>query len=119
LEYYEKALKFGEEVNDLITLVLANLYMGACLSENGEFEKALPYFQKALGINVMANVKWGIAAIKANTIFWVYARSGNFELAYQISQEALNIADESGDIWSKAYANFALGLSYYLRFIRI
>jgi tetratricopeptide (TPR) repeat protein len=114
-EYYEKALKIGEELNDILTLVLANNYMGCCLSENGEFEKALSYFEKALGINVMANVQWGIVAIKTATVAWVYGPLGNVELAYQTSQEALRIATESGDIFSKGHANLALGLSYWLK----
>jgi len=115
LEYYEKAIKIGEELNDFLTLVLANNSMGVCLSDNGEFEKALPCFEKALGINVMANVQWGIVAIKGNIVGWVYCHLGNVELAYQTSQEALRIANESGDIFSKALANYALGISYYLK----
>ena len=115
LEYYEKAIKIGEELNDLLTLVLANNIMGACLSDNGEFEKALPFYEKALGINVMANAQWGIVGIKTNIIIWVYGRLGNVELAYQTSQEILRIADESGDIYSKGRANYAFGLSYYIK----
>ncbi|MFC1857932.1 adenylate/guanylate cyclase domain-containing protein [Thermodesulfobacteriota bacterium] len=115
LEYYEKALKIGEEINDLVTLVLANNTMGICLSENGEVEKALPYFEKALGINAMVNVQWGIVGIKMNIIIWNYCRLGNVELAYQTSQEALGIADESGDIFSKGNANAALGASFHLK----
>ncbi|HDY87121.1 MAG TPA: tetratricopeptide repeat protein, partial [bacterium] len=115
LEYYEKAIKAGEELNDLLTLVLANNDMGACLSENGEFEKALPSYERALGINVMANVQWGIVGIKTNIVLFVYGRLGNVELAYQTSQEALRIADESGDILSRGMANYAIGFSYYLK----
>jgi class 3 adenylate cyclase/tetratricopeptide (TPR) repeat protein len=115
LEYYKKAIKTGEELNDPLTLVLANHYMGIFLSENCEFEKALTYFEKALGINVMANTQWGIVAIKTNIILWVYVCLGNVELAYQTSQEVLRIANESGDIFSLGHANFALGLSYYLK----
>jgi tetratricopeptide (TPR) repeat protein len=89
--------------------------MGYCLSDNGEFEKAFSCWEKALGINVMAKVQWGIVAIKANIAIWVYGRLGNVELAYQTSQEALRISDESGDIFSKGYSNRALGLSYYLK----
>jgi tetratricopeptide (TPR) repeat protein len=114
-EYFEKAIKIGEELNDLLTLVFANNNMGQCLSNNGEFEKALPWFEKALGINVMTNTQWGIVALKANIIIFVYGRLGNIELAYQTSHEALRIANESGDIWSKGLANLALGYSYYLR----
>ena len=115
LEYYEKALQIGEELNDLLTLVLANNAMGCCLSENGEFEKALPCYDKALKINVMANAQWGIGAIKSNIIIWGYGRLGNVKLAYQISQEILRMANESGDIYSKAHTYLALGLSYYLK----
>ena len=115
LEYYEKAIKIGEELNDPLTLVLANLFMGTSLSENGELEKTLPFFEKALGINVMANVKWGIVVVRANMVLWVYGRLGNVELAYQTSQEALRNANESGDIYSKGHANCTLGLSYYLK----
>jgi tetratricopeptide (TPR) repeat protein len=115
MEYYEKALNIGEELNDLLTLVLANVMMGNCLSDNAEFEKALPCFEKALGINVKANVQWGIVAAKMNIIHGIYGRLGNAELAYQTSQEALQIANESGDINSKGYANFALGRAYYLK----
>ena len=115
LEYYGKAIKIGKELNDPLTLVLANNAMGPCLSNNGEFEKALPFYEKALGINVMTNVQWGIAAIKSNIIIWVISRLGNVELAYQTSQEALRIANKSGDIFSKGHANCALGLSYYLK----
>ena len=111
LEYNEKAIKIGEELNDFLTLVLANNFMAGSLSENGEFEKALPCFEKALGINVMGNVQWGIVALKTNITIWVYGRLGNIKLAYQTSQEALKIADESGDIFSKANAHFAHGYS--------
>ncbi|MBW1863040.1 MAG: AAA family ATPase, partial [Deltaproteobacteria bacterium] len=113
LEYYEKALKIGEELNDILTLVLANNFMGFCLSDNGEFEKALPYLEKALEINVMANVTWGIVAIKTNIASFVYLRQGRVDLAFQTIQEALRIADESGDIYSKTRSYTAYGCSYY------
>jgi tetratricopeptide (TPR) repeat protein len=115
LEYYKKALEIGEEINDILTLVLANNAMGCCLSYNGEFEKALPYLKKALAINVKTNVQWGIVIIKLNIIYFVYRPLGNVKLAYQTSQEAIRIANESGDILSKAQANYALGVSYYLK----
>jgi tetratricopeptide (TPR) repeat protein len=115
LEYYEKAIKIGEEVNDLLSLVLANTFMGACLSDNGEFEKVLSCYEKALEIDVMTNSQWGIVAIKMHISVWLYGRMGKVELAYQTSLEAQSIANETGDIWSKANANYALGVSYYLK----
>jgi class 3 adenylate cyclase/tetratricopeptide (TPR) repeat protein len=110
LEYYEKALKIGEELDDILSLGLANIWKGVCLSEFCEFEKALSCFEKALEINVMANVSWGISMSKSQIAFWVYLRQGKTELAYQTTQEALRIADESVDIFSKGVANFAHGI---------
>jgi tetratricopeptide (TPR) repeat protein len=115
LEYFGKAIKIGEELNDPITLVLANNFLGMCLCETGEYEKSLPFYEKALRINVMANTQWGIVAVKGNIISFAYSRLGKIELAYQTSLETLSIANESGDIWSKANANYALGVSYYLK----
>ncbi|MFC1856916.1 AAA family ATPase [Thermodesulfobacteriota bacterium] len=114
-EFFEKALKIGEELNDMISIILANNQMGHCFSWNGEFEKALFFYKKALAINVIANVSWGIVGLKTNIVLFVYLPQGNFNLAYQTSHEALGIADESGDIFSKGNANFALGVSYYLK----
>jgi tetratricopeptide (TPR) repeat protein len=112
LEYYKKALKIGSELNDPLALVLANNFMGGCLSWTCEFDKALYCFKKALEINVAANARWGISAIKS----WIarnYFFQGNIDLAHRNSLEALRIADESGDIFSKAHAYTLHGLSCY------
>jgi tetratricopeptide (TPR) repeat protein len=112
LECYEKALKIGEEVDDPLILILANNFIGICLCETGEYEKSLPFFEK---INVLSKVQWGIVTGKMNIISFAYSRMGKVELAYQTSTETLRIANESGDIWSKGLANYALGCSYYLK----
>ncbi|KKK68615.1 hypothetical protein LCGC14_2942300, partial [marine sediment metagenome] len=46
LEYFEEALKVAEDLNDMLSIVLANLSMGNCLAGNCEFEKALSCFEK-------------------------------------------------------------------------
>ena len=83
LEYLEKALKIGEELNDLITLILASNVMGYCLSDKGELEKALSCYRKALEITIAANVPWGIVAQKAQTVILAYFRQGKVELAFR------------------------------------
>jgi len=113
LEYYEKALKIGEELNDPISLVLANIFMGGLLVEKCDFAKSLQHWNKALEINVAANVPWGISAIKSWIAWVVYCNQGKIDLGYATSYEALRIADESGDIYSKAHAYTAHGWSYY------
>ena len=112
-EYLENALKIGEELNDNLSLFMANGFMGALLSRNCEFSKSLDCHQKALQINVTANVLWGIAAIKAQIATFNYLPQGKIDLAYQTSKEALKIGDESGDIYSKAFAYTAHGKCSY------
>jgi tetratricopeptide (TPR) repeat protein len=115
IEYSEEALKIGEELNDLVTISLANMVMGHCLSSLGDFEKALPYFEKVLEINMLANVPWGISAVKSHIVIWVYLHQGKIEAANQTSHEALEIANVSGDIYSKSHAYWAYGTSSYYK----
>jgi class 3 adenylate cyclase/tetratricopeptide (TPR) repeat protein len=115
LQCFDKAIKIGEALNDRLTLVLTNYFMGCCLSHNCEFKRALPCFESAATINLNANVQWGFVAIKSNTIRWVYKPQGKVDLADQTSQEALQIANASGDILIKGHANYAVGLYYYLK----
>jgi tetratricopeptide (TPR) repeat protein len=112
LKYYKKALKIGSELSDPLSLVLANNWMAGCLTGTCEFDKALYHFTKALEINVAANTQWGISAIKS----WIarnYFFQGNIDFACRNSLEALRIADESGDIFSKAHAHTLHSLSCY------
>jgi len=110
----EQALKIGDELKDLPTLVLANTYMGSFRCDNVEFAKAFYCFNISLQINVAANVPWGISITKAIMAFLLFAQ-GKVALAYETSNEAIRIADESGDIYSKAFAYSAHGWSCYYK----
>jgi tetratricopeptide (TPR) repeat protein len=114
-EYLAKAVKMGEESNDLITIVLGNMSMGNSLSFNCEFSKAFHCYKKALEINVAANSLWGTSVFKAIIGALVYFPQGKINLGYKMSDEAMRIADESGDIFSKAHSYTAHGWSYYAK----
>jgi class 3 adenylate cyclase/tetratricopeptide (TPR) repeat protein len=114
-EYFENSLTIGEELNDPLSLVLSNNWMAHGLSFNCEYDKALHCWQKALEINIKANSLWGISAMKANMTIFVYIQQGKIDTAYETSKDALRIADESGDVFSKAQAYTAHGWSYYHR----
>jgi len=112
-EYLENALRIGEELNDPI-LALANTFMGVARWQSCELTKALHYTGKALEINVAANVLWGIVAMKTHLSGW-YHGQGKVDLGYETSEEALKIAEESGDIYSKMHADYAFGQSCYYK----
>jgi tetratricopeptide (TPR) repeat protein len=103
---FEEAIKISEERKDLVSLLLANYWMGVARRNNCEFEKAIYHIERAHDINVAANSLWGISTMKSN-LSEIYNFQGKLNLAYQTAIEALRIAEESGDSFSKA---MALGL---------
>ncbi|MFH1953310.1 MAG: adenylate/guanylate cyclase domain-containing protein [Pseudomonadota bacterium] len=106
---FEEAIKISEERKDFVSLLLANYWMGVARLHNCEFEKALYHIERAHDINVAANSLWGISTMKSN-LSGIYDGQGKTELGYQTALEALHIAEESGDSFSKAMSLYALGL---------
>jgi len=115
IQYLEDALKIAEQLEDKLSLVLANHWIGHSLAESCKFESALHHLKKVLEINVAANVPWAIAAIKGCMSMTVYNNQGRADLGFQMSQENLRFAEESGDSWSKAEAYTYHGRSCYLK----
>jgi tetratricopeptide (TPR) repeat protein len=100
----EEALKISEEVKDIVGLVLANYFFGCGLGSNCEFERSAHYIQRALDINVAAKSLWGIAVTQSSLAYFSYYPHGKIDLGFQTTGEAIRIAEESGDIHSKAVA---------------
>jgi tetratricopeptide (TPR) repeat protein len=107
------ALRISEQINDRFSLSAANYWMGFAHACSCEFEKALYHIQKTLEINVEANTLWAISVFKSMIGVHVYHRQGKNDLAYRATDEALQIAEESGDIYSKGTANACHGISCY------
>jgi class 3 adenylate cyclase/tetratricopeptide (TPR) repeat protein len=99
-----QALQISEEVKDVIASVLANSYFGCALSLNGEFDRALSYFQKSINANIEAKNLWGIASGKAGMAHFGHFFPGRIDAGFRLSAEATRIAEESGDSYSKGYA---------------
>jgi len=53
--------------------------------------------------------------VKSTIGFWVYSCQGRVDLGYRTGEEALRIAEESGDIYSKANAHTCYGYSCYAK----
>jgi tetratricopeptide (TPR) repeat protein len=109
----EEALRISEEVKDLLTLALASFWFGCALGWNGEFEKSANYIQRTLDINLAVKNLWGISATKSALAYFSYYHNGKIDLQFQTTMEALHIAEESGDIYSKAMAYTNHGFSCY------
>jgi class 3 adenylate cyclase/tetratricopeptide (TPR) repeat protein/predicted amidohydrolase len=113
--YLTDALSIAEELNDVLSLAAANLCLGSVLSWNCEYENASYHYGKVLDINIAANTLWGIAAIKSHLASWVYDWQGKIDLGFKESSEALQIAEESGDIHTKAFGYSYHGYSCYCK----
>jgi class 3 adenylate cyclase/tetratricopeptide (TPR) repeat protein len=110
---FEEALKISEEGKDIVSLVLASSWFGYALGHNCEFERAIKYLQRAIDINVAAKNFWGIATTKSNLAYFSHWYHGRIDLQFKTSNEGLRIAEESGDIYSKAIAYTSHGTSCY------
>ena len=75
-KYLEDALKISEELNDILTLFMANYWLGLGLCFDCQFDRALSYLEKTLEINIATNTLWGISALKAVMSYFVYFLSG-------------------------------------------
>jgi class 3 adenylate cyclase/tetratricopeptide (TPR) repeat protein len=109
----ELALKIAHETNDIVSLFFANQYLGIVRASNSEFKKAVKHFNVALDINLTRNAIWGVSAVKSTLSYWGYNYQGKVDIAFQTSQEALSMAEESGDIYSKAAAYGTHGYSCF------
>jgi len=110
---FEEALKISEEVKDIVGLVLASYWYGVALGLNCEFERSEHYIQRAIDINVAVKNLWGIAAIKSMLAQFSYCLNGKIDLQFKTTSEALRIAEESGDIYSKGLAYTCHGTACY------
>ena len=109
--FLEEAVKIAAEIGDFGSISLANMFLGMTQGYNSDFEAGLSSFQKALEISVAVNSLWGISQIKSMISFYIYCLQGKAEVGYELSTEAVLIAEKSGDTHSKAMAHTYHGWS--------
>jgi len=113
LKNLKAALDISRELGDMVSTLFSNFWSAIVLSVNCEFEKADHHLSKALEINLAAKSHWGVSIIKSNLSYFIYFFKGRVDESYQISGEALQGANESGDIFSKAMASVCHGIACY------
>jgi class 3 adenylate cyclase/tetratricopeptide (TPR) repeat protein len=113
--YLSEALKISEEINDSISLWYANFFLGMNLSWNCQFEKGIEYLTKSLELGISANRVIAISMAKCGISSFNYAFCEKIDDAYRISEESLQMAEESGDIYIKGIACSSHGISCYFK----
>jgi tetratricopeptide (TPR) repeat protein len=111
LRYGEKALSISQELNDWTSQVFANFWIGIPLAYNCEFHKALSNMKQALAIYEKANSLWGASITRSLMSGYVHFYQGAARLSYETSNEAIQIAEKSGDTHSRSFAYGCHGIS--------
>ncbi len=115
IQYLEKAIAITSETGDFETRLHAKFILGLVLAFNCDFEKAIHHFDGLVSPSITVERAWLVSYLKSNISVYAYDYQGMVGLGYQISEEALRIAEESGDIYSKAVAYACHGTSCYYR----
>ncbi len=108
----QEALTISNEIGDILSLFLANFWLGYALVFQCRFSKALEHWRQALEINASANSLWGVSVVKSAMV-WALSKQGDIALSHRTSEEALALAEKSRDIFSKAYAFGGHGISLF------
>ncbi|MGD8985320.1 MAG: AAA family ATPase [Desulfobacteraceae bacterium] len=110
IDYLEGALKLAEEIKDIASLTQAQFWLGLGLSLNCQFERGLGYLEETLEKSLAANSLWGASVAESNMSCFVYFFQGKLDNALQHSIEAIGLAEENDDIYSKtiAYSCYAI-----------
>ena len=108
-QYFEDAVKIAEELNDKASLFLASFRLALSYSLNCRFENAVDCFRNAFNIVKTANNLLGMSATKSYQSMFCYLLWGRLKLSEKTALEAIRIAEESGDIYTKAMAYTAFG----------
>jgi class 3 adenylate cyclase/tetratricopeptide (TPR) repeat protein len=115
IQYLEKAIESSKEAGDFEANVYANYMLGLVLAFNCDFEKAIPYFEALLKLSIAVERTWRVSLMKSHMSVYGYAYHGLVAQGYETSTEAVRIAEESGDIYSKAVAYVSHGITSYYR----
>jgi class 3 adenylate cyclase/tetratricopeptide (TPR) repeat protein len=115
IQYLEKAIETSKEAGDFEANVYANYMLGMVFAFNCDFEKAISYFEALLKLSIAVERTWRVSLMKSHMSVYGYAYHGLVARGYETSTEAVRIAKESGDIYSKAVAYVSHGITSYYR----
>ena len=114
IEHLTRALELGEQMGDMVSVLVANWWLGFALAFDCQFQEAFIRIDTSLKINMAVSNLWG-ASTMTSLQGWFQFWHGQVELSYRTSNEALKLAEQSGDIYSSTWAHTCRGLSCYGR----
>ena len=113
LSHMEKAVQISEETGDIISQVISNYQSALVMAWNCDFDRIQPYFTKAIGIFKAVDYLWGIAVMEAVAGFYAFNYPGRIEEGFKMTRRAVENADASKDLLSRALAYTYHGVSQF------
>jgi class 3 adenylate cyclase/tetratricopeptide (TPR) repeat protein len=110
-EELQVALNMAEKNKESLTIHLINGALGLALVWDCRFQEAAVHLQRVIDTNAASNNLWGVSITNSNLSLYAYNYTGQVDLGYHISQEALRTAEQCGDILSRAIAYTSHGIS--------
>jgi tetratricopeptide (TPR) repeat protein len=111
----ERCVAISKDLGDIPSLVLGNTWLGVASAFCCSFDEARRYLETSLKIISQSNSFWGISLGKSNISLFAHNWQGACRPGFQASEEAIQFAERSGDIYSKSVAYSCHGWSCYYR----
>ncbi len=114
LEHLNCAVELPDPMRDRGSVALASFWLAFALACDCQFQEAFFNIEKALNINTEANNFWGASVMKGfQSLFQSW--HGQIKLSYRTSKEAVDLAELSGDIYSRSHVYGCHGVSCFGR----
>jgi tetratricopeptide (TPR) repeat protein len=107
--YLEDAVKTARKLNDKTSLSISSFRLGLSCTQMCQFEKGIDCFERVFHIMKTDNILWAMSTARSYQSIFCYCFWGRIDQAENCAEEAIRIAEESGDIYSKCIANTAVG----------
>jgi tetratricopeptide (TPR) repeat protein len=112
LEHLSRALALAEEVGDIVSLLFATYWLALALAMECRFQEAFSFADKSLTLHTAIDNQWGVSMTKSHQSFFQWLH-GRVDLSYRTGHEALELAEQSGDTYSRTLAHTYHGISCY------
>ena len=115
LGYLNEALRVSKVTNNMIFFWHACWQLGVYFLIDCQFSKGGEYFEKCLEMSKAVDNLLGISSVKSAVALWSHLSQGKIDLASQRIEEALRMAEKSGDIYAKGLAHTSSGILFYMK----
>ncbi len=114
-KHFQRAVDLSQELGDPVALMFARWRLGFAQSLNADYPDAISNFQYVLDASVRLKSPWAISRARSYLSCFAHCWSGQIAAAHENGAEAIRLAEQSGDIYSKGMAYCSYGIACYAK----